>query len=79
MVIMKANTKQGRATAEIDFLYLQSSYLLEYMMTMNHALFEDFGFHFNARHLKQMITKCMISTFKHRQLRSSTHIFAYHV
>jgi len=53
MVIMKANTMQGRATAEIDFFYLQSSYLLEYMMTMNHALFKDFGFHFNARHLNR--------------------------
>jgi len=68
MVVVKANPKQGRATAESDFSYLWSSYLLEYMMAANHALFEEdrvFGFHVNARHLKQVIAECMISTFKH--------------
>jgi len=39
MVIVKANLKQGRATTESDFSYLWSSYLLEYMMAENHALF----------------------------------------
>jgi len=32
MVVMKANPKQGRATAKSDFSYLRSSYLLEYMI-----------------------------------------------
>jgi len=41
MVIVKANPKQGRAIAESDFSYLWSSYLLEYMMAANHALFEE--------------------------------------
>jgi len=48
MVIVKANSKQGRATVESDFSYLQSSYLLEYIIVANHALFEDdrvFGIH----------------------------------
>jgi len=50
------NPKQGRATAVSDFSYLQSSYLLEYMMTVNHVLFEEdrvFGFHVNARILNR--------------------------
>jgi len=82
MVVMKANPKQGRATAGSDFSYLWSSHLLEYMMVANHALFEEdkvLGFHINARHLKQVITECMISMFKHRQLRTSPPIFAYHM
>jgi len=41
MVIMKANPKQGRATAESDFSYLRSLYLLEYMIAMNHAPFVE--------------------------------------
>ena len=35
---------------------------------MNHALVEEdmvFGFQVNARHFKQVIAECMISTFKH--------------
>jgi len=58
----EANPKQRRATAKSDFSYLQSSYLLEYMMAMNHAYFEEdrvFGFHVNALHLKQVIAECM--------------------
>ena len=77
MVIMKANPKQGRATAENYFSYLWSSFLL---MATNHALFYGdrvFGFHLNAHPLKLVITECMISTFKHRQLLSSVCIFAY--
>jgi len=49
-------------------------------MAANHTLFEEdkvFGFHINAHHLKQIIAECIISTFKHRQLLSSTHIFTY--
>jgi len=60
MVVMKANPKQGRATAESDFSYLRSSYLLEYMMAANHAHFEEdgvFGFHINVRYLKQVIAE----------------------
>jgi len=38
MVVVKANPKQGRATAESDLSYLQSSYLLKYMMAANRAL-----------------------------------------
>ena len=40
-VVGKANPKQGRATAESEFSYLRSSYLLEYMMAVNHTLFEE--------------------------------------
>ena len=79
MVIMKANPKQGRTTAESDFSYLQSSYLLESMLAVKHALFEEdvvFEFHINAC---QVIAECMISTFKHWQLLSSTHFYAYQV
>jgi len=50
------NPKQGRATAVSDFSYLQSSYLLEYMMTVNHVPFEEdrvFRFHVNARILNR--------------------------
>jgi len=82
MVVMKANPKQGRATAENDLSYLRSSYLLGYMMAVNHAFFEGdrvFGFYVNACHLKQVITECVISTFKYRQFLSSMHIFAYYV
>jgi len=64
MVVMKANPKQGRASAESDFSYLWSSYLLEYMMAVNHTPFEEnrvFGFHVNASHPKQVIAECMIS------------------
>jgi len=77
VVIVKENPKQGRATAESDFSYLWSSYLLEYIMVMNHTHFEEdrvFGFQVNALHFKQVITECMISTFKHRQLLSSKQI-----
>ena len=66
MVIVEANLKQGRATAN-DFSFLQSSYLLEYMMAVNQGLFEedrDFQFQVNACHLKQVIAECMISMFK---------------
>jgi len=82
IVIMKANPKQARTTVWSNFSYLRSSYLLEYMMAVNHTLFEEdgvFRFHVNARHLKLVIAECMISMFKHRQLLSSTHVFAYHV
>ena len=60
MVVVKANPKQGRATAESDFSYLRRSYLLEYMMATNRTLFvEDrvFEFYVNVRHLKQVIAK----------------------
>ena len=82
MVVVKANPKQGRATMDGDFSYPQSSYLLEYMMVTNRTLFQEdrvFKFHVNAHHLKQVIVECMIPMFKHRQLLSSMHIFAYHV
>jgi len=67
MVAVKANPKQGKATAESDFSYLRSLYLLEYMMAMNHVLVEEdraFGFHINAHHFKQVIAECTTSTFK---------------
>jgi len=70
----EANPKQRIATAESDFSYLQSSKLLEYMMAMNHALFEGdrvFAFQINASHLKQEIAEW--------QLLSSVHIYAYHL
>jgi len=38
MVVVKANPKQGRATAKSDFSYLWSSYLLQYM---NHDPFVE--------------------------------------
>jgi len=41
MVVVKVNPKQGRATAKSDFSYLQSLYLLEYMIATNHALFVE--------------------------------------
>jgi len=41
MVVMKANPKQGRATAKSDFSYLRSSYLLEYMIATNHPPFVE--------------------------------------
>jgi len=41
MVIMKANPKQGRATAKSDFSNLRSLYLLEYMIATNHAPFVE--------------------------------------
>ena len=41
MVVMKANPKQGRATAKSDFSYLWSLYLLEYMIAANHAPFVE--------------------------------------
>ena len=61
MVVVKANPKQGRATAESNFSYLWSPYFLEYMMAANHALFEKervFGFHVN------LTISNMISMFK---------------
>ena len=78
MVIVKANPKQRRATvaAESDFSYLQAHFLFAWLMAANHTLFEKdrvFGFHISTHHLKQVITECMISTFKHWQL----HIFTY--
>jgi len=79
MVVMKANPKQGRATAESYFSYPWSSYLL---MAANHTLFYGdrvFGFHLNARHHKLVIAECSISMFKHQQLLSSVCIFVYHV
>ena len=79
MVVVKANPKQGKATAESYFSYPWSSYLL---MAANHALFYGdrvFGFHLNARHLKLVIAEYLISTFKHQQLLSSVCIFMYHV
>jgi len=63
MVVMKANPKQGRATAKSNFSYRQSLYLLEYMIAANHTPFVE----------------CMISTFKHQKLLSSMHIFEYHM
>jgi len=39
IVVVKANSKQGRATARSDFSYLRSLYLLEYMIAVNHAPF----------------------------------------
>jgi len=59
-VVVKVNPKQEIATAESDFSYLWSSYLLEYMMAANHAHFKEdrvLGFHVNARHLKQVIAE----------------------
>ena len=41
MVVVKANPKQGRATAKSYFSYLRSSYLLVYMIDMNHAPFVE--------------------------------------
>ena len=83
MVIVKANPKLGRATTVSDFSYLRSSYLLDYMMaTANHTIFEKnrvFRFHVIACHLKQVITECMISMFKNRQLLLSTHTIVYHM
>ena len=65
MVLVKVNPQKERATEESDVSYLRSSYyLLAYMMTVNHTLFEEDRV--NARHLKQVIAECMISTFKHR-------------
>jgi len=41
MVVVKANPKEGRVTAKSDFYYLQSLYLLEYMIAVNHARFVE--------------------------------------
>jgi len=68
-----------RDTAESDFSYLRSSYLLEYI---NHAHFEEervLRFHGNAHYLKQVIAECIIPMFKHQQLLSSMHIFVYYM
>ena len=73
----KSQARKSYSRERFLLLHPSSSYHLEYMMATNNTLFEKdkvFGFCINARHLKQVIAECVISTFKHRQLPSSMHI-----